>query len=62
MMGMGFVTDWSGLMAARFFLGVTEAGLFPGVNYYLSCWYKRDEFAKRAVSLEIFNAIPIETL
>lgn len=37
-------------MTARFFLGVTEAGLFPGVNYYLSCWYKRDEFAVRAVS------------
>jgi MFS family permease len=50
MLGMGFVKNWSGLMAARFFLGVTEAGLFPGVNYYLSCWYKRDEFAVRAVS------------
>jgi MFS family permease len=50
MTGMGFVTHWDGLMAARFFLGVAEAGLFPGVNYYLSCWYKRDEFAVRAVS------------
>ena len=27
----------------RFFLGATEAGLFPGVVYYLSCWYKRKE-------------------
>ena len=35
-------------MAARFFLGVAEAGLFPGINYYLSCWYKRDEFGIRA--------------
>ena len=51
MVGMGFVKNWSGLMAARFFLGVTEAGLFPGVNYFISCWYKRDEFAVRAVSL-----------
>lgn len=24
-------------------LGVTESGLFPGVVYYLSMWYKRDE-------------------
>jgi len=47
MVGMGFVTNWGGLMAARFFLGVTEAGLFPGVNYYLSCWYRRDEIAIR---------------
>lgn len=48
MLGMGFVQNWSGLMAARWFLGLTEAGLFPGVNYYLSCWYKRSEFGVRA--------------
>jgi len=48
MLGMGFVKNWSGLMAARWFLGLTEAGLFPGVNYYLSCWYKRSEFGVRA--------------
>ena len=35
-------------MVARFFLGLTEAGLFPGINYYLSCWYKRSEFGIRA--------------
>lgn len=29
-------------------LGTFEAGLFPGVNYYLSCWYKRSEFGIRA--------------
>lgn len=39
MLGMGFVHNWSGLMAGRFFLGVAEAGLFPGINYYLSCWF-----------------------
>ncbi|SPN96594.1 related to allantoate permease [Cephalotrichum gorgonifer] len=48
MMSMGFVTNWSGLMAARWFLGLTEAGLFPGINYYLSCWYKRSELGVRA--------------
>ncbi|KAK3934203.1 hypothetical protein QBC46DRAFT_400459 [Diplogelasinospora grovesii] len=48
MLGMGFVYNWSGLMAARWFLGLAEAGLFPGVNYYLSCWYKRSEFGIRA--------------
>lgn len=45
---MGFAFNWSGLMAARWFLGLAEAGLFPGVNYYLSCWYKRSEFGVRA--------------
>ncbi|KYK59244.1 MFS transporter [Drechmeria coniospora] len=48
MLGMGFVKNWSGLMAGRWFLGVCEAGLFPGINYYLSCWYRRDEFGVRA--------------
>ncbi|KAL5052175.1 hypothetical protein BDW71DRAFT_193582 [Aspergillus fruticulosus] len=47
MMSMGFVHNWSGLMAARWFLGLTEAGLFPGVGYFLSCWYKRSEFGVR---------------
>ncbi|KAI5848604.1 major facilitator superfamily domain-containing protein [Morchella snyderi] len=45
---MGFAKGFSGMMAARWFLGLTEAGLFPGVNYYLSCWYKRREFGIRA--------------
>jgi MFS family permease len=45
---MGLVHNYSGLAATRFFLGVAEAGLFPGVNYYLSCWYKRCEFGIRA--------------
>ncbi|KAL9113683.1 MAG: hypothetical protein Q9227_002128 [Pyrenula ochraceoflavens] len=45
---MGLVHNYSGLMAARWFLGLAEAGLFPGVNYYLSCWYKRREFGVRA--------------
>jgi len=50
MLAMGFVKNWSGLMTARWFLGVAEAGLYPGVNYFLSCWYKRNEFGVRAVS------------
>lgn len=44
---MGVTHDFSGLMAARWFLGLTEAGLFPGISYYLSCWYKRSEFGVR---------------
>lgn len=31
----------------RWFLGLAEAGLFPGVGYFLSCWYKRAEFGVR---------------
>ncbi|KAH3916039.1 hypothetical protein HBI56_038760 [Parastagonospora nodorum] len=45
---MGLVHNYAGLMTARWWLGVAEAGLFPGVNYILSCWYKRSEFGLRA--------------
>ncbi|KAJ5088902.1 hypothetical protein N7456_012518 [Penicillium angulare] len=44
---MGFVQNFSGLMAARWFLGMAEAGLPPGISYYLSCWYRRSELGIR---------------
>lgn len=44
---MGLVHNYAGLMAVRFFLGLTEAGLFPGIGYFLSCWYRRNEFGVR---------------
>ena len=45
---MGLVHDYGGLLTVRWFLGITEAGLFPGMNYCLSCWYKRGELGIRA--------------
>ncbi|KAJ5238805.1 hypothetical protein N7468_003424 [Penicillium chermesinum] len=47
MLCQGFVQNWSGLMATRFFLGVFEAGMFPGCFYLLGMWYKRSEAQKR---------------
>lgn len=47
MIGQGFVKNYSGLMAARVFLGLAEGGLFPGVNYYLTQYYRRHECGKR---------------
>lgn len=38
---MAAVTTSAGLLVARFFLGITEAGLFPGTIFYLSLWYTR---------------------
>ncbi|KAI4221043.1 MAG: hypothetical protein L6R36_007171 [Xanthoria steineri] len=40
---MGIVQDFKGLLIARLFLGVTEAGLYPGVAYYITMWYCRTE-------------------
>jgi MFS family permease len=43
----GFVQNYSGLIATRFFLGLFEAGIFPGSFYLISFWYKREESQKR---------------
>ncbi|KAG8214045.1 DNA topoisomerase [Butyriboletus roseoflavus] len=48
---MCLVNTYQGLLAARVFLGLTEAGLFPGVTYYISLWYPR---ADRAMRIAIF--------
>ncbi|KAJ3565341.1 hypothetical protein NP233_g7691 [Leucocoprinus birnbaumii] len=38
---MGLVKSYPQLVGVRVCLGVAEAGLFPGVVYYLSIWYPR---------------------
>lgn len=43
----GIVRSYAGLLAARFFLGVTEAGFFPGALYIISTWYDRNEMGTR---------------
>ncbi|KAF9180833.1 hypothetical protein BGZ51_005876 [Haplosporangium sp. Z 767] len=47
MMCMAAARNAAGLMASRFFLGVAECGLFPGVIYLFSLWYTRNEQALR---------------
>ena len=40
---LGVTQNMAGFFVARFVLGMTESGLFPGVVFYLSMWYKREE-------------------
>ncbi|RXW21582.1 hypothetical protein EST38_g4281 [Candolleomyces aberdarensis] len=40
---MGVVTTFPGLLVARMFLGFAEGGLFPGVTWYITQWYRRHE-------------------
>ncbi|CAG8673081.1 14711_t:CDS:2 [Gigaspora margarita] len=40
---MIFVKNFLMIMIARFFLGFFEAGLIPGMIYYITIWYKRSE-------------------
>jgi MFS family permease len=47
MMSMGFVKTYQQLVGVRVCLGFTEAGLFPGVIYYLTLWYPRHKLQYR---------------
>jgi ACS family tartrate transporter-like MFS transporter len=37
--GTALVTNETTFVAARFLLGIAEAGYFPGVAYFLTCWF-----------------------
>ncbi|KAK4689567.1 hypothetical protein P7C73_g526, partial [Tremellales sp. Uapishka_1] len=53
-------TNRASLYACRALLGLFEGGLWPGVCYQLSCWYRPDEMAVRAtmlISLAQFSTI-----
>ncbi|CUM64871.1 uncharacterized protein PRCAT00002486001 [Priceomyces carsonii] len=50
---MALSSSFGGLLAARFFLGATEAGVFPGAIFYLSMWYPRKSLVTR---LTFFNS------
>jgi MFS family permease len=44
---MGVVHNFGGLLATRMALGLAEGGLFPGITYYITMWYKRHECGLR---------------
>ncbi|EPQ52842.1 MFS transporter [Gloeophyllum trabeum ATCC 11539] len=46
-MCQGLVSSYGGLLTTRFFLGLFEAGMFPGCFYLLAMWYRREESMKR---------------
>ncbi|KAN0135409.1 major facilitator superfamily [Lactarius tabidus] len=50
---MCLVNSYRGLAITRFFLGLAEGGLFPGLAYYVSLWYPRQFQAKR---IALFNS------
>lgn len=53
----GGVHNAGGAIAVRFFLGVVEAGFFPGVAFYCTRWYKRSEIALRITIFVCGNAL-----
>lgn len=43
----GYVDNMAQLSGVRFLLGIFEAGMLPGIAYYLSRWYRRAELSFR---------------
>ncbi|CAF3297553.1 unnamed protein product [Rotaria socialis] len=54
---IGRVDSYAGLFICRIILGAAESGFFPGINFYLSSWYKRREISWR-VSI-LFSAVSL---
>ena len=57
---MGFIDNSTQFFWMRFFLGVAEAGFFPGLLVYLSHWFRQDDRAK-AVAL-FMAAVPLSSI
>ena len=53
--GTAFCHSIHSISGVRFLLGLFEAGMLPGVAYYLSRWYRRSELVFR-LSLYIVTA------
>ncbi|KAI0707686.1 major facilitator superfamily domain-containing protein, partial [Earliella scabrosa] len=53
----GFAQNFSGLVAARFFLGLTECGSLPACYYIVSMWYTRAEAQTRYTFLFSSSAL-----
>ncbi|OAA77952.1 Major facilitator superfamily domain, general substrate transporter [Akanthomyces lecanii RCEF 1005] len=53
----GLVDSYGSLLACRLILGVVEAGLFPGLNVYLTFFYTKHELARRVGYLFVSAAI-----
>ncbi len=52
-------TPWQ-FYAARFFLGMTEAGFFPGIIFYLTQWFPPEQFA-RTIS-RFYISLPLSSV
>ena len=45
--GLGGAQNYATVTAVRFLLGMFEAGLFPGLVFYLTFWYRASERSMR---------------
>lgn len=57
---MAFVQGPASFYAVRFLLGIAEAGFFPGIIYYLTCWFPA-RYRARIIALFLV-ALPLSSV
>ncbi|KAM0800804.1 putative MFS transporter Liz1/Seo1 [Usnea florida] len=45
------------IYALRFFVGLAESSFYPGMQYVIGSWYRKDELAKRSCIFHVSSAI-----
>ena len=50
--GTAFITTWRQMIAMRVLLGISMSGIYPGLTYLISTWYRRREQQLRYAFLQ----------
>lgn len=56
-----FVTTWKQMIALRILLGISMAGIYPGLQYLISSWYTRKEQQLRFALLQTGEVFVLAT-
>lgn len=54
---MSKCTSAKQIYVLRFFIGLAESGFYPGMQYIIGSWYRKDELAKRSCIFHASSAI-----
>ncbi|VDB99750.1 unnamed protein product [Peniophora sp. CBMAI 1063] len=57
MMCHGFAKNFGDLVGLRILLGAAEAGVFPAIIFYLSCWYRHSQIGLRLAVFFASNSL-----
>lgn len=56
-----FIHSWKEMIALRVLLGMAMSGIYPGLSYLISCWYKRSEQQTRFAFLQSGEVLILAT-
>jgi len=56
-MGLSRATSAKQIYVIRFFVGLFESAFYPGMQYIIGSWYRKDELAKRSCIFHTSSAI-----